>query len=811
MQEKDHSPGNPDKERENLEESFYGQSREEDFAKRDRVLNRLMNAESPRDVAAAIEMVKDYEGVHYGGTIDRYTYSAYKKAALEGKRAFEKGSKDISDLAKDGIVEGSVNAAGFLENGGKVKAAGYAIRVDRKEIEEPHILQKVVHNVDPKTGERGTSQLIEETVRAKKIVESVYFGSADERLALSRAHEELHKILVTSEILQNQTILFDETRASLESMVKSFYQGQVYFTNLQTGWFFSAADISKMDHKKTETLYNTELGDRRDKAMRLYHLVGMCEQRENFEKYLNETYNLEEILDYDQEGTETIDRVLQIAKNKGKLIPSDNADKDEKYIAAVKFLIGKDVKINRDANGNWQYSLDGWTNWQERDPVVYQQGLKEFDDRKKLSPDKSKSIEEEKNQFKENFGKKIGGKCVDYEKNQRGFLTEFGNPYAEAYRDNLYALMSRMNEIVGDDMAVSEAGRFFWTRGLRDELGVEIYAHKIDLKTGELVENLPTGEELLSKYNSSTFEEWEKYCQDMEKRYAINGEPVASDLSKVFWPKMWRLKEMMKDRSAGPYLTYDSFDRLTQSELSLCRVKIETGEKDDFGEPILEMRSIREVWLGYKGAGKFASEHAIDLGKISWEQAKPPGDVKNTATTEATEVDKKGIQDNADGYFWVMNYLAGDDNPAKRPYQFIMKGVERFGDLQKPEAYTDKIKFWKIVWHGPAITWGNWRKLYQKNKITDKDYVTKTEDEANAEAARMLDKGKKDWWKGVASMPDYPLAITQRISYMTEGGSTAEMKLSEFIERLATKYGFIDPEVKGKAVGYIKRLKITPN
>jgi len=495
----------------------------------------------------------------------------------------------------------------------------------------------------------------------------------------------------------------------------------------------------------------------------------MCEQKENFEKHLNESYNLEEILDYEKSGATTIDRVLDVAESKGvltteRVMALNDKGEDAKYVEAVKFLLGKDVKVEKDTNGNWKYSLEKWLNADERDPFsnVRRTGAdgKEFKKEGKSIADETKA-------------------------GFRGYLTEFGNPYAEGYRDNLYALMGRMNEIVGSNMAVTEAGRFFWTRGMRDELGAEVYTKR-----------LPTGEELLETYNKLSFEEWEKYCKTIRDCYAINGEPVCSDLSKVFWPKLWRLKEMMLDRSAGPYLTYDKFERLTQSELSLCRIRNEKRE----------LRSVREAWLGYKGKEKDLNEQAKDLGDINWEQASVPEGLKDSV--EATEIDKSGISDNADGYFWVMNYLAGDDNPEKRPYQFIMKGVEDFRKLQKPEGYTDKIKFWKIVWHGPAITWGNWRERYQRNKARGINDVDFTEKEANEQAAQMLNKAKMDWWSGITSLPDYPLFMAQQMEYKNSSGSTNTMAVRNFVEKLASKYGFIDQKEKNKAPGYIKRMEI---
>jgi hypothetical protein len=746
-------------------EARYAQAREEDYAKRDRVLNRLMGAETPKDVGAAIEIIKDYEDVQAGESIDRYTYGAYKRAAIEGQRAFEKGSKSLTELIDLGIVDENAvfDTAGRLLKG-KVKASGYAIRID------------------PET-------------------QQVIFGSEVERLALAKAHENLHQILVTSEILQNQTELFDKTRASLENAVKYFYQDQLYFSNLQIKWFFTAADISKIDHAKPETLHNQELGKERDKAMRIYYLVGMSETREKMEEHLNTTYNLEEILGYNDDKDETLDRVVGLIKKSGsqklkdELAGSGEMDKDQKFMLAAKFLIGEGLEVRKDEKGNWKYSLKGWLTSEERDPL-------------------SKTTKKKKD------GKdyKKGGGSVSDESNEgaRAYLTEVGNPYAEGSRDNLYMLMSRMNEIVGNDMAVTEGGRYFWTRGMRDELGLELYTDE---------KNLPTGEALLEYFNTHTFEEWEKYCEGIRKLYTITGEPVGSDLSKIFYPKMWRIKEMMLDRSAGPYLTYDKFEKLTQSELSLGRIKI---EKDG----IKENRSIREVWLGYKSSDSDPNEEAIDLGNIPWEQPVMPKELQEFVAgggVEAGEavkkeggepkLDLKAVTDNLEGYFWVMNYLAGDDNPAKRPWQFIMKGVERAGDFQKPEAYTDKIKFWKIIWHGPAVAWGNWRKEYKKTRGGQKrsdELIKQTEDGLDTKAQAMVNKGKKDWYTGIRSTVEYPTWANQPIKYlryengMLKAGTADLVSLIEGFDGnnpgLAVRYGFFDKNEINKPPQHLMKL-----
>lgn len=276
---------------------------------------------------------------------------------------------------------------------------------------------------------------------------------------------------------------------------------------------------------------------------------------------------------------------------------------------------------------------------------------------------------------------------------------------------------------------------------------------------------------------------------------------------------------MMFDRSAGPYLTFDKFDRLTQSVLGLGRIKVGEG-----GENEQEWRSIREAWLGFKPneGDIFNKEAAIDLGDIPWEQTKVPEDVRERIigggvedqTIKGKEIkepklDLKAITDNLEGYFWVMNFLAGDDNPAKRPWQFIMKGVERSGDLQKPEAYTDKIKFWKIIWHDNMIVWGDWRKEYQKVKselggkgLKPEDLVRETEGRVKIRAKNMLNVGKKWWYEGLRSLSDYPTWATQQIKYLRYEQGVLKAGTADLIDvvegsnldnpGLAVRYGFMD-------------------
>jgi len=741
------------KEKEALE-AMYGQEREEDYAKNDPLVNRLRKAQKPEDIAAvAEELIPDFENVHFGDSVDRFTFTHYKGAALRGQRIYEK------DLVADGIIDGEVGDDGYLKEGGVVRVSGYSIRVETKKVRGEDELEEVYHFTP--AGEKAGMDVVKRKGRPE-LKERVYFGTKQERKAMAKAFEALHQQLIVAEELQNQTVAFDKTRAALEAMVEQFYRYQIYFTNLQTQWFFSAADISKITPEKTE---NSELGKRRDKAMRLYYFLGVCETKEKMEKHLNETRNLEKILD-----KETIESVLRIAKEHNSPLVAGELDTEEKkFDAAAKFLIGPNLEIDRTTRKDHlpHYTLKNWLTQEQRDPMPIIKTHVKGDDEAEFKYEQSLK------------GKGAGAVGEEFKAGERGYLTELGNPYAEDSRDNLYVLMERMSIIVGDEMAVTDAGRYFWTRGMRDELGLELY-------TAE--ENFPTGEELLDDFNKMTDEERGVHYRDLQKLVALNGEPVGSDLSKIIHTKWWRFKELIRDRPAGPQLTYDKFDHMILGLLSLCRTEIDSGEQ----------RSIKEQWLGFKSPDDRPNEEAKDLGEIAWEKVKIPKDVKS-----AVELNGEGVRDNADGYYWVMAFLSSEENVAKRPYQFIMKGIERPGEMTKTEAYTEKIKFWAITRHDAVAIGGDWRGWYARFRVGGAKFA---EFMAGRRASEDVSKGKKDWYAGIRSTSDYPSWAAQDITILDDNGIPKQVRLGEVVENMAVKFGFLNSSEVRRALRAMKRL-----
>lgn len=837
---------NPEDERARAEqemEARQGQAREEDYAKRDRILNRLMSAEKPQDVAAAIEMVVDYENVNFDESVDRYTYSAYKRAAIEGQRTFEKGSRgelhddkkrkefaeklteekrewfrneqkdrspaeiaqvEVNDngeyklggtviakydlgvtyeLRKEGIVskDALIDSNGDLVSG-KIRAAGYAISVTEEVREKKGVVEEVHWAIDPKTLQKdpNRSKIIERPEVGRILDTSIHFGTERERLALAKAHEALHKILITSELLQGQAALFDRHRAALEMAVKEFYQYQQYFTNQQHEYFWTEADISKIDFSNPETIDNQEFGRNKSLAYRMNYLVAMCETKEKLEDHLNNTKNFEAIL-----TTSTVDRILQIAKTQGALSGVSLTTDEEKHDAAARFLLGSGLTIDRKkrADGQPVYTID-WMPMSERDPSSVPKPENRADD------DSEWKYEQEV--------KKKGAGAVGVEKAKRGYLSEFGNPYAKSSRDALYVLTERMNQLTGDALAVTEAGRYFWTRGMRDQYGLELYTDE---------KNFPTGEQLLEFYNTHTDAERKVYFGDLQRLVTLNGEPVGSDLSKLIHTKWWRFKEMIRDRFSGPYLTYDKFNYTNLSFMRLCRTNVPVP--DGLGGSVDQTRSIEEQFLGFRSTDGLKDEEPKEMGEIEWKAVRVPDDVK-----AAVEMSGYSVPDNADGYFWVMNYLTAEDNPEKRFYQMIVNTIERPDNLKKPKSWTDKTKFMVITFHDAVAIAGQWRDWYSKYlsgaKSTDevKAMTKKAEFMAGRKATRDVEKRKQDWYDGERSTIEYPTWSPMPVKYggyvngHTKSGSEELIYLVEGIDPskpgLAVKYGFMSPEKIGK-------------
>jgi hypothetical protein len=251
------------------------------------------------------------------------------------------------------------------------------------------------------------------------------------------------------------------------------------------------------------------------------------------------------------------------------------------------------------------------------------------------------------------------------------------------------------------------------------------------------------------------------------------------------------------------------------SELRLCRTDL--SENEDVPKEIRgETRSLEEQWLGFKSPdGSRPNEKAKDLGDLDWEKVKVPDKVKS-----AVELSVEGITDNADNYYWIMGFLSAEDgSPAskdKRLYQYWMKPIDDPHKLQRPEFYTDKIKFWTITRHDAVAINGEWRNFYSDRQ---KEYSGEGNDEkekrrdriayanfrAKKKAEEDINKGKKNWYEGERSGIGYSTWLSTLVKfYNFQSHKEENMNIRQAVEGTAkgdgfvVKYGFMDASQKSK-------------
>ncbi len=845
---------------ESLEQLYQARERldwESANAKHDIEFHVLTNARRPKDLEIVTDVIKTMENFDYGGVIDPYSFRRYERQALSNWRRYSKSEKELLRL---GVITGSIGEDGYLN--GEIKMPGFDIAIDKFLEPKKNYRPTLTYDKDPRLNPGMTPTQEKWEVTEEMVpVEKAYFGvendKKSERSALAYANKEILQQMIVSDKQHQETIIFDMNRAALEEQVKIFFIKQIGMSNVQFGWFFNAADITKITPEKVE---NKELGDRRNRAMRMERLIGHSETKEKMEKYLNETFALEMILD-----EATIDNVLTLAKiDMNKATGEDPRDFfNRRFEAAAKYLIGDGLKIsykNRTTKDGEtvavkQYELKGWLTQEERDI-----NTKTY--RENVDSKGNKTVNQK------------GADAVTYETKilkVRGFLTNDGNVFSRGEKDLQYSMNSKLSVIIGDKFAVRDADRMFWTRGEKDELGPEIYAYKYKVdkdsgkvvydrdENGNLIPDLPTGEELVAKWNElKTDAEWIAWGRDILQRFSLPGEPIGSDLSKLFWTKLYRLKDQLNKRPTGLLASTDKIDRLSQSLFSLARTQVETAYLDKNGDVYKDVegkvkttkviRSLREQWDGFKGDEHLAIELAKDMGDLDWEQVRVPQEVEevvvaerrdsaaewdtlkipkavkdalieaegseNKALVAAVEQffvkDDGGVGDNADGFYKLMNFLAGDGNPEKRPWAYFTNAKIDPKSLLELDTWTGKNKFLSIIF-GAAGAFGDFRKYDRKSSIelqNGKEVAARKF--MRSEADERTSKAKIDWYNSIRSHPQYPAWRTMKTEYKRytpEGKDHANgLFLHQIVEGMskdkpgiAVRYGFMKPEEIGKS------------
>ena len=558
----------------------------------------------------------------------------------------------------------------------------------------------------------------ETSVNGKKrvvIEEKFYFGTNEERRALARAFEVAADMFIIRERIHLLYKIFDDHKADLDGAVKLFFQRAPHLSNEIHQKIFRMPDISRIDFKKPETLNNQEFGERGDLAMRLLYVVGNCETKEKMEK-LQATPGYERLRQVLQERLGTLEGEKE---KKGKALTQEERD-----------MFDLDKLVGR---------VKDWKTKDERDPSKGGKGAKVIEDEKKV----------------------------------RGELTVFGNVFAHESVDNEASVVRLIGEITGDPDAANVGHRIFKLWGLADELGMEQYS-----------DYLPGAEEIKKwldnvENGKASYEQWRKQAREWLKYFAVPGEPVSSDFSKLFWTHLWRLKDILKDRPSGPVYTVDKVERLCLSLPSLIRIETPYG-----------FRSIREAWWGADG------EEPRDLGEIEWAAITEPNKLIAEASQEMNKEDRpkdKPVRYGAWGLYTLFLFLAGEDNPIKRPWSFLNYEEYNPQDFLKNMFFTSKIKFLGITLNDLWRAEGNWRGHYARlGKLTrtkgdeDDDAVS---DALKNEAEREIAKIKREYWKGVKSLPQWKMAWEG-----TELKLRSKLSVSPYLtvaaEELAKRFGF---------------------
>lgn len=797
------------------EQEFRGRSeflgREEQFSRRDPELQLILFPESPKDIDKAVTGVLErYTDFDLKEASSPYRLQYYMDAAESSQFVFGHSRQELQD---QGYVQGEIGEDGYLSEGGKPKKFGFAIKVDteqkpitvkelRERQHEPWTEKTVQTHMVPKFDPEGKIESwepvqvkveIEHPQRTEKWVEvskptiraeRFYYGTDNKRKELYNASRAAFERLVNTARMHDLFTILESNRADISGLVTILYLKANHISNDQWKQIFNAPDIGEITEKNLE---NNGYGSRIDKAMRMMDLLGHAERRGRISNdQIGDRDGMEEFM-----NKPTFEKIVEAAKVRALELMEEldyedgQAKTDEEKIA--RFLVGKGA-VKRD--GRWV--LEGWFSNDERDPSKGGDG---FD-----------ALKKEKFAALLKKGKEIKAD----EKDVRGFLTEYGNVYARAGDFNAH--VSIMHERIrfllgGDRSAIRDADRITQLTGLRDEWNLEVLASE-----------MPSAEDIIEahkiKKKGSDYGQWREKAKEWLDYFKLPGDPTGSDLSKIFYPQFYRLKDILKDRPAGPLLTTFDYDRFAQSMFSLGRSEVIIPDKvDDKGEPVKETRSLLEQWRGYAKEGDLPREKANDLGDIKWDDIQVPGNLEEVSTRLSAEFkeewDKKveaekhaetkeklkkfmeasvetvGGKSEIDvwSYYTLMNWLAGRDNKIKAPWPFILDETENLRVLNLSETYTNKDKFLDIVWHGPAIVWGQWRGRYEEfenreeaHGLSPEEMTEKLNKHLRNLARQKVEKGKRDWYKGIRNLVQFPEVMAQRVKRVEamKAGGTGE-------------------------------------
>lgn len=866
---------NPDEDPRNREmETAYLNERLEynhKFAKQDRDGWRLSHALTPKEVAPVLNALRRFERWDFREGVNTYQFQNLIGVALSNHESY---SMTYSQLLEEGVVTGPIDEKGFVEPEYLTEIGlAHVVKIYKKVEEKPRKQRRESYEVDP-DGNRKLIKAFEDVTYMEVEVEKPCFLPENERFVLALANIELAQQLITGQKQHVETEVFDAQRAALEEQVKIFFFKGIGMSNDQFKWFFNAKDIAKISSENKE---GAEIGKERNRAMRIQRLIGHCETKEKMEDYLNKSFALEKILDEPMVDRmlERIGEVERGFEDGGTTPESDSKYFDRKFEKVAKYLIGEGLTITKvkrkTREGNEvevkQYELKGWLTAAERDVCTdeWQNEAHKKSGKKGGDAVKFETKELKVRGFWTSDGNTFtrGEKDLQFAMNAKISIS-IEDPKGYVVRDADQMMWTRGEK---DEMG-AEIYAFKYAADGKTPLLDEY---------GKMIPNLPTGEELVEAWNRILNEEqWIKEMKPILKRFSLPGEPIGSDLSKLIHFYLYSLKDNLNERPSGLLLGVDKMKKMSQSMLSLGRTQIETAYldkdgnvvKDESGKikKIKSNRSLLEQWDGFKGDDYLAVEPAIDLSDMSWNKVRSPEEVEDVKVSElrvamntddgkrmtvaiweslkiSTEakselitkhgdeaqaltavlgeffaMDDGGMGDNLDGFYKLMNFLAGDGNPDKRPHAYFKNTKIDPKALKELDTWTGKKKFLQIIF-GAAGAWGDFRKYDRtmsklisegKDKKADGSQITVRSiitDEVNENVSKV----QEGYYDTLRSHPDWPMWRNQSFTYevIDENGRAHDdsMNLEQILEGtgpeqpgLASRLGFFDAKNRGKGI-----------
>lgn len=734
-------------------EARFRLAQQETYARGSPELEVLRSAPAPELVISTVtELLEDFEDLEKQEAHDRYTLKPYYQTAGARARSFE---KDKDTLLSEGIIKIAKDEGGnpITYKNQPVyitKVLGYSIEnrqqkttKSRRQVLEERVLNEAGEVKEVNWKERITGE--------EDVDEVPYYGTNKERERLARVYRRAEMMMVVRERLHNlYTYAYLPHTADLPGMVENFYLRYPGFTNKHLKELFNLPDFAEFE----ESPENNLLGQRIDLALRLFYTVSQSEMKSKMENLMKRPgwkFVKDKLLEFERESAETL----------------GNED----------FLRLPEEEQRKYAIEKWIGKVDKW--------------------------------EEDEKRGKDTTKEEVKG-------GRRGFLTMFGNLYAKGNTNEREKISSLIGILVGDPVATRIADRFFKISGLAAEEGIERYSQHPNGIPWKVVKDVAEG--------SATKETKD----DAKDSFQLAGEPVTDDLAKIMNFRGYREKEMIKGRSGGPEETLEDFEKLT---LSLFRF---ASSKTEYG-----WRSVLEQWWGYPEEGSMSTESAKRLGEIDWEVGPemrelvkgveiedliPQPLLKNLEKLDPESQEKKYLElmvgvikpgqlkglnikeKESKIDIWkiyaLMLYLAGRKEPMKGIYDFLYAEDFDPNSFLRKDFWKHKTKFLGIVRSAFIGSAGgsSYRELYTKAKaeakekgenLNQEELDDVVEEELEDKEEEGLSRDKKNFWKGVKTLPQWNL-IWDMMELKTRPGLKLPSYLTAEADALAKRYGYLE-------------------